>query len=236
VRIINAHVHIGPSIALSMNVKPEDVRREMIEAGISHCLVFPFPSWAVETPDVNSWIFDVCRNESSFIPVFYVRNDLEPPLKRDYVAVKWHWVCGVSDARSNYTILEQPEIDEFARVVAELEIPVIFEEEFEFTRIFAEKFPDVILIIPHLGSLGGDPLEFLNQFENRDNVYFDTSLSSLSTLERFIDDIGCERIIFGSDLPFGRMNTELSTVMKLEIDEKDRKKILCKNAEKLFNI
>ncbi len=235
-RIINAHVHIGPSIALSMDVKPEDVRREMIEAGISDCLVFPFPSWAVENPHANSWIINVCNGEASFIPVYYVRNDLVPPEGRDYVAIKWHWVCGVSDARSNYSVLEREELNEFADAVAMIGIPLIFEEEFEFTKIFAEKFPDVTIIVPHLGALGGAPLEFLEEFREKDNVYFDTSLSSIPTLQKFLNIIGSERIIFGSDLPFGRMNEELEKIMRLETGKKERRRILHRNIERLCRL
>ena len=235
-RIINAHVHVGPSIALSMDVKIEDVKKEMIEAGISECLVFPFPSWAVENPDVNSWIIRLCEKEKSFIPVYYARDDLKPPQNKRYVAVKWHWVRGISDTKSNYSVLEVPELEEFADNVAELKIPLIFEEEFQFTKIFVEKFPDVLLIIPHLGALGGSPLTFLEEFENNDNIYFDTSLSSVPTIKRFIERIGCDRIIFGSDLPFSKMDIELDKIMRLEIDRKEREKILYRNIERLCNI
>ncbi len=115
-------------------------------------------------------------------------------------------------------------------------MPLIFEEEFEFTKMFVERFEDVILIIPHLGALGGNPYEFLNEFENFENVYFDTSLSAVRTLQQFIDRIGEERVIFGSDLPFSTMEVELEKVMRIETGEKEREMILWKNIERLCNL
>ncbi len=236
VRIINAHVHIGKSLALSMDVKIEDVEKEMIEAGVHECLVFPFPSWAVENSEVNSWILEICERNKVFHPVFYVRDDLKAPENSRYVAVKWHWVRGVSDTKSNYSVLRDEGLEELVEEIIRLGVPVIFEEEFEFTKMFTEMFRDAKLIIPHLGALGGDPSAFLDEFENNENIYFDTSLSSLPTLLRFVERIGAKRMIFGSDLPFGNMKYELEKIINLEIDRKEKERILCRNIRKLCNI
>ncbi len=235
-RIVNSHVHIGPSTALLIEVNPKDIRKEMSETGISECLVFPFPSWAVENPQVNSWILRVCEKDESFHPVFYARNDLEPPKNDAYVAVKWHWVRGISDSASNYKVFEDERLEEFVDSVARLDLPIIFEEEFEFTRVFAERFDGVTLIIPHLGALGGSPLKFLSEFESYDNIYFDTSLSSVPALQRFVDEIGSDRIVFGSDLPFSTMSLELDKIMRLRIDERETEKILFRNIERLCRL
>jgi hypothetical protein len=53
--------------------------------------------------------------------------------------------------------------------------------------------------------LGGNPIDFLQAFRGRENVYFDTALTSPDTVMRFIDKIGHERVLFGSDIPFGTM-------------------------------
>ncbi len=233
-RVINSHVHVGPSIALGINISPEDVELEMESAGVSECLVFPFPSWAAQNSRVNSWIYELCTQHDSFHPVFYARDNLEIPEFR-YVAVKWHWVRGVSDSRSNYDVFNDEKLDEFVEEVTKQNLPLIFEEEFEFTKIFVDRFEDASLIIPHLGALGGSPHEFLNEFENFDNVYFDTSLSSVRTLQEFVDRVGERRIIFGSDLPFSTMKIELDKVMRIETGEREREMILRKNIERLCN-
>jgi predicted TIM-barrel fold metal-dependent hydrolase len=51
--------------------------------------------------------------------------------------------------------------------------------------------------------------------------------------------VGAERIIFGSDFPFGGQSILKNEIIKiecLEITEEDRRKILCENARRLFKI
>ncbi len=231
--IIDSHVHIGPSLALHTSVEPDYVVRSMDNAGIDRCLVFPFPSYG----DVHGceWVLDLCEQYPRFFPVFYVTDKFELPDER-FVAVKWHWVGGVSDTSSNYDTLGNERLPEFAERVAELEMPVIFEEELEFTSIFVRKFPEVKLIIPHLGLLGGNPMDFLQEFKDFENVYFDTALASQVTIKNFIDEIGSERILFGSDVPFGEMWSELSKIKRLNLEKRDEERILFKNVVRFCDL
>jgi hypothetical protein len=234
--IVNSHVHIGPSLQLNMNIRHRDVEKEMEESGVKRSFVFPFPSKAVTTPDINQWTLNFCKKRrESFIPVFYVRDDLHPP-DDGFYAVKWHWVRGISDTSSNYSVLKDPDLPEFVDRVVELGLPVIFEEEFEFTLEFTKRFPTVTLIIPHFGSLGGHPIRFLKAFKNNMNIYFDTSLGSPSTIQMFISEIGPERVIFGSDMPFGVMKSELMKILNLNLNERDVRKILEDNITSLTGI
>jgi len=46
--------------------------------------------------------------------------------------------------------------------------PVIFEEELLFTERFVEMADGLNLIIPHLGMLGGNPIDFLACFKDKE--------------------------------------------------------------------
>jgi hypothetical protein len=231
--IIDSHVHIGPSLSLGTEVKAEYIEESMERAGIDRCLVFPFPSYG----EVHGceWILEVCDEHRSFIPVFYVTESLELPDDR-FFAVKWHWVGGVSDSYSNYETLRNEKLPDFAKRVVDLDIPVIFEEEFRFTSLFVRKFPEVKLIIPHLGLLGGNPYEFLEKFRGFDSVYFDTSLASPSTIAKFLEVVGSDRVLFGSDIPFGEMLSELNKIKSLELNKTDERKVLCENVKRLCRL
>jgi predicted TIM-barrel fold metal-dependent hydrolase len=65
------------------------------------------------------------------------------------------------------------------------------------------------IIIPHLRMLGGNPIDFHQAFEVRENVYFDIALASadmvMKFIMKFIEKIGYKRILFDSDTPFGTM-------------------------------
>jgi predicted TIM-barrel fold metal-dependent hydrolase len=91
-------------------------------------------------------------------------------------------------------------------------------------------------LIPHLGMLGGNPADFLHTFKESKNVYFDTALASPDTVMSFIDRIGYERILFGSDIPFGTMKWELEKVLSLPIDDHRKEGILSKNIKRLIGL
>jgi predicted TIM-barrel fold metal-dependent hydrolase len=52
----------------------------------------------------------------------------------------------------------------------------------------------------------------------------------------FIEKIGCERILFGSDIPFGTMKWELEKILSLPISEEKRDWILSKNLKRLVKL
>lgn len=232
---IDSHIHIGPSKALGINVSVEGVKRDMEDAGVEKAAIMPFPSYAEMGDEANRMILEICRKHDEFLPIFCLNAELPKP-GREFVAVKWHWVGGVSDISSSYETLERKDLPEFVDYVADLNLPLIFEEELEFTKQFADKFPDITLIIPHLGALGGMPLDFLRAFREQDSIYFDTSLASPATILRFIEEVGAERVLFGSDVPFGSIGGEVRKVRELELERRELRLLLRENAERLFRL
>ena len=114
--------------------------------------------------------------------------------------------------------------------------PIVFEEDLEFTEQFVEKTKSLKLIIPHLGMLGGSPLDFLAAFKKAENIYFDTSLGNPSTILKFVQTIGPERVLFGSDIPFGTMKQEVNKVLGLNIPDAQKEFILADNVKRLTGI
>ena len=140
-----------------------------------------------------------------FIPYYYIPESMKPIPDKGFYGGKWHWMRGVQDCSSNYGALEDPKLGEFIEASERIDLPIVFEEELRFTETFIRKTKNLKIIIPHLGMLGGNPIDFLNTFRARENVYFDTALASPDTVMNFIEKIGYERILFGSDIPFGTM-------------------------------
>jgi len=140
---------------------------------------------------------------------------------------------GIQDSSSNYKVLEDRELSGLVEKIHLTGKPVIFEEELAFTKRFVDVFPEIILIIPHLGMLGGYPIDFLNTFKKNENIYFDTALASQDTILTFIETIGSERILFGSDVPFGSMKNELSKILDLPVSDIHKEYILSKNIMRL---
>jgi len=106
----------------------------------------------------------------------------------------------------------------------------------------ANAHPNVTLILAHLGNGGaaaGDPRLQVQAIQacRHSNVYVDTSSarSVLSgILEWALDEIGADRILFGTDTPLYSAGMQRARIEFAEISEDDKRKILCDNAQRLF--
>jgi predicted TIM-barrel fold metal-dependent hydrolase len=231
--IVDSHVHWGPSITMGTDVTTNWILREQKESGVTHVIILPFPSTAIKTNSINVQLLEETRRIKHFIPYFYVREDF-PSIPAEYFGGKWHWMRGWQDTASNYDLLNDPDLPDLVERLRESDKPIIFEEELDFTVQFVERFPGLKLIIPHLGLLGGNPLDFLRAFKSHENIYFDTALGGQGTIGEFVRTVGPERVIFGSDIPFGSMESELAKVMGLSLSHGDKKRILADNILELI--
>ncbi|HEX2966988.1 MAG TPA: amidohydrolase family protein [Syntrophorhabdaceae bacterium] len=238
--IIDSHTHWGPSISMGTTVSTGELKHQQIASGVTHVIIMPFPSTAIESNAINQTVMEETQRVPEFIPYHYIREEYEKnnfdPIPEGFFGGKWHWMRGVQDVSSNYGVLEDPALGSLIQKISTTGKPVIFEEELSFTKTFVEMFPDVTLIIPHLGLLGGDPLDFLKTFRRYDNLFFDTALASYDTIIEFENKIGAERLLFGSDVPFGSMKTELSKIIQLPIPDVSKAKILSGNIRRLARL
>ncbi len=97
---------------------------------------------------------------------------------------------------------------------------------------FADKYPNMKLIIAHLGSL--EHLEAIKEAKHG-NIYTDTSgyLSSLNNIVEYaVDAVGSEKILFGTDTYSPAF--QYSRIALARISQADKENILYKNAIRLF--
>lgn len=238
--IIDSHSHWGPSSSMGIDVTTGQLLHQQKESGVDYVIIIPFPSTAIENNAINVRILDESRRVDSFFPYHYIRENYDTegfdPIPAAYFGGKWHWMRGWQDSASNYSVLADPALAGLVQGIAGTGKPVIFEEELKFTKTFADMFPEITLIIPHLGLLGGYPLDFLKAFRNNENVYFDTALGSRDMIFEFVRTIGPERVLFGSDVPFGTMKSELAKVTGLSLAHRDKELILSQNAIRLARL
>jgi predicted TIM-barrel fold metal-dependent hydrolase len=233
--IIDSHTHWGPSVAMGTEVTTEELLLQAEQSGVSRIVIFPFPSMALADEAINQRLLDEANRIKKFIPYYYIPETMKSiPEGKGFYGGKWHWMHGIQDCSSNYQALDDPKLLEFIEVSEKIDLPIVFEEELAFTEAFVRKTKNLKIIIPHLGMLGGNPIDFLHAFEGRENVYFDTALANSDTTMKFIEKIGHERILFGSDIPFGTMKWELEKVLSLPIGDDKKEWILSKNLKRLI--
>jgi predicted TIM-barrel fold metal-dependent hydrolase len=192
---------------------------------------------ALVDEEINQRLLDEVDRVRKFIPYYYIPETMKPiPDGKGFYGGKWHWMRGVQDCSSNYEALRDPKLEEFVDASEKIDLPIVIEEEFAFTQTFVKKTRSLKIIIPHLGGLGGNPIDFLDAFKGRENVCFDTALASSDTIMKFIDKVGHERILFGSDIPFGTMKWELEKVLSLPIGDDKKEWILSRNLKRLIEL
>ena len=95
-----------------------------------------------------------------------------------------------------------------------------------------EAFPDVKFVMGHMAMLESE--QAIEIAKKHTNVYFDTSFQPRGKVAKAIEEVGEERVMFGSDWPFGQQRFELEIVLQVtEGDPSLREKLLWKNAEAL---
>lgn len=241
-RIIDNHIHCGNNIHKSFT--PDDIRQDLKESGACGAVIFAFPEDMYRIEDSKEWrikandyILNVSKDtkDITLYPFYFVWNDyLIPSNLENYAGIKWHrhW----DEPRYNY---KDPKCDEILTIIKTLDLPVLIEEEFENTVQFVKDNPELKIIIPHIGNLNGG-YDKMDAFFQNGKVYFDTSCATLEAIKRVLDNVGPERILFGSDVSgtrtpfFNYTKVELEKVSQLELDEKARAMIFFENIESLI--
>ena len=95
----------------------------------------------------------------------------------------------------------------------------------------------------------GDVLKIADMYEN---VYFDTSIvitgyppllevnepswPDNEVVEYVIKKVGADRVVFGSDYPWGSPEHDLARFMEIKLSDSEKSKVLGENAVKIFKI
>lgn len=221
--IIDAHCHAGRAQGLS---HPSDTRADLhayrqraAAAGIGRTILFaPLDEdYASANADVAAI---VQREPGRFIGFVFIN----PTFDRGRVAaivsnavtqwkfrgIKVHWRNGritreVMEAARSFTI------------------PVLYDPRGDTTTVelVLREYPDVALIVPHIGSFGGDwgaQVALIDKLRRYPNLFVDSSgVQYFDLLVDVVRQGGPERLIFGSDGPFLHPGVELTKVRMLRL-------------------
>jgi predicted TIM-barrel fold metal-dependent hydrolase len=102
---------------------------------------------------------------------------------------------------------------------------------------YIKKHPETVFIIGHLFGLE----KYIKADIKSDNIYFEISTPALVSIHRIkkaIKYFGADRILLGSDTPYGQNNlkTNIEKVMSLDISGEEKNLILGENMRKLLKI
>lgn len=249
--IIDAHAHLASTPGASARdlVKVMD-RWGVAKASVSHISALRLHDWESEGRAGNAVIAEAMQEFPSRILGAYapnpflgkaeqVRDDILGQIERyGFRSIKLHPIWGGYPANAH-------ELDPIFSAAQEAGIPILYHsghipyctpaEIFEM----AKRFPKVNIIVGHAGKteLCHDVLALARYAPN---LYIETSgQPNRAFLERFIREIGSERVLFGSDWEGcgkGVFPLRILEVEELAISRAERQNILFGNAARLFRL
>ena len=250
--IIDGHVHCGPRKFKGLRMTDrelsypfEPLKKDLEEIGVNGAVLLPFPEDIYRKPYASKetakkghdYILDISKNNKYFYPFYFVWNDfLIPNNLSEFKGIKWHrhfW----SEPEYDYS---DPKCEKFIEEVSKYDMPIIFEESFDNTKLFCDKYFNLKVIIPHVGLANGRAHKIIPAFKDYPNVYLETGLAYPYEILEAILQYGVDRVIFGSDSPYSSTKIELFTLLQhdcmKDFSEEDMGKILAKNMLKLMHV
>ncbi len=243
--ILDFHAHLGkgdtpPAGPLQFGLFPDQVLRNMDEAGVDRTVVFPvtYKDYRQANREIAGYVTD---HPDRLIGFGRVRDtDDGPEIVTEAVeslglkGFKIHHGCDKIDPQS-------PNLWRVLRRIEELKVPVIFDA-------FAHNVPKVLpvaealaspVVIGHMGGLWNteEMDRCIACAERRPNAFLETSSVLLfGKIEEAVRRIGSERILFGTDGPPIHPLPEITKIRILHVSERDKANILGLNAARLLGL
>ncbi|MDD2203093.1 MAG: amidohydrolase family protein [Bacilli bacterium] len=257
-KIIDAHVHFGTgkySPFLSEQAKESVFRMKneaeqfikiMDDNNVDKSIAFAVPHMRIDVDNSNNYIYEeYLKYPDRIIPFCRLNKNLEENLNKGFKGAKLHLLyeqLNISDLKKYFQILEAYNCS--------LILHALFKNKPEQVKQILEYAPKIKLILAHMGrnelyTMNGI-LEVVSKLSSFNNVYFETStIGEKTAVEKAIAIVGEDRIIYGSDYPYGKIyyedqkqdysyNRDLAIVGDAEISEQAKVKIFRQNIQRLL--
>jgi len=226
--IIDCHCHAGRGDGFTgpwdTAAPLRDYLRRATRAGIDRTVLFAafHSDYAVANREVAAI---VAQQPARFYGFAFLHADRDRGRIRDLVAtaVTRYGFCGIKmhrhDARFH---------GEVGQVAREFGLPILYDVmgEVSAVELIAGEYPDVPLIVPHLGSFADDwraQSAIAHLLTEYPNVYTDTSgVRRFDLLVKAARIAGPHKILFGSDGPWLHPGLELAKVRALGLTPRDQ--------------
>jgi hypothetical protein len=238
-RIIDCHIHCGVQ---QVSWPWEKVRARLQAARINGAGLIPpvediydrrdynfqdTPDWQECRRRAQHYLLSLQDPDFALYPYFFVWNDFAwEELTPAHAGIKWHR----HDNEPEYHY-DDPRCREFLDRVMELRLPILLEETLDNTLYFIRELaPAATVIIPHLGLLNGGYSRLAAAgIWQLPRVFADTALAGTAEVRSYLQSFGHERLLFGSDYPFGDPVYEKEKILSLDLPEAVNQAILAGN-------
>jgi len=242
--IIDSHVHIGKTEKTERFWTLNSYTGYMDSHGISKAVVMPNVSSEIPFADLNHDLLTeylVCYVQSRYNLLYLI--DIHDTLQQ--IERYSEFVSGLKYHPSVLQVsADDARFYKWVDIALEKNWPILVHcgrdpmSHIQHLVNVAKKVPQVKLIAAHMGGNASDLIEkaiTCIKEERVDNIYLDTSNGKLPWLiEKAVNDLGAERILFGSDEPYADMWVAKYLIDLSDISTGAKESIFYKNVERLY--
>ncbi len=258
-RIVSAFTelhHMEPTESVGTGTV-SDLLGRMAESHTDYTVLANFaPVRSVEK--INEWTLALSEAHPELIPLISVYPGMPISRVREFFdngakGIKMHNGVQAFDPAD-------PGLDEIYRFCEDGRIPITFHcgetsrvhlnEYADMSRILpvVKRYPGIPFVLTHLAA--GDPDTVMQAAEECPNAIFDTSITmtgekcifrihdpfweSDENVVQAFRQIGCNRVAFGSDYPFGHSFSDIQRIMGLNLSADEKDMILGGNSYRLY--
>ena len=162
---------------------------------------------------------------------------IEAGVKQGFRGIKFH------PRNEAFAINSEELVFPIAELAVKLDAPILIHTGEPDTYGFAQptlvgdladSFPDLTLIVGHMGKrLYEDAICVARWFEN---IILETSFRSHRDIARAVHRVGAERVVYGSDIPFGVPEIEMLKVRVSDITPEEKRMVLGENMARILGL
>lgn len=251
-KIIDSHVHIGLNDFCTEEARtlPYDLENnyeeylsimKMVE--IEKACILPIPDAGYDIALSHDYLKEAAlRGNGKLLPICRLDNSLSENIHGAFSGAKLHKV---------YENISKAALVEYIKILEYYERPLIihaaYKDKVKQIKELLNIAPELVIVLAHMGrghlytSEGvEDNLLALKKYQN---VLFETStVGNSDTIKLACNIVGSERVMFGSDYPFGKIYlgnrynyaNEIDVILHANIKDAEKEDILYRTAEKTF--
>lgn len=241
--IIDAHAHLDVLESTGWDDSPEKVLQLMEGAGIDKAVVTSYGDTPGPNPSLNRLREYLVEYPDRFIG--FPRIDprygdkateaFERAITNDGMGgLKLHPVSYGSPLFGETTL-------RLLEMAADFDVPVLIHSGDRLGALpqqvgEAARHTDATLLMGHIGGFF-NAREALAAAKDHENIILETSAFPYPrVIQNAVDELGAERVIYGSDMPPGNPIVELQKIEVLDLTDEQRKQILWQNIAELLNL
>jgi uncharacterized protein len=233
--VVDAHTHLGrDEDGQSLELSALLAFLDQVSPTARAC-VFPLhdperrPAYRVPNDRVLGWaqeaggrLYPYCRLDPADDPVA----EAERCLNLGARGIKLH-------PRAQAFGFDTAEVESIWQVAAEARVPILIHAGRGMPRMdsladLALRYPDVVLVLAHAAI--ADQGMFTSRLAEHPSIYYDTSTFSVFDQLELFARVPAERIVFASDVPYGRPIGALHTALRIAayagLDDEERRALV----------